>query len=99
MATPTGRPNGRAYLLEGGAGPLFQRSVELEDGVSFHRPPRALVCLGWEGKGPLMEQVLCEFCRSARAVAVFRQRDLLHGVTSDQFTVVRCELCAFLYLN
>lgn len=46
-----------------------------------------------------MEYVVCEFCRSDQAYVVFRQRDLLHGVTSDQFTVVRCKPCNFLYLN
>ena len=46
-----------------------------------------------------MEHVACEFCGSDQARVAFRQRDLLHGVTSDEFTIVRCRSCDFLYLN
>lgn len=46
-----------------------------------------------------MEQVVCEFCGSDQAEVVFRQQDLLHRVSDEEFTVVRCERCDFLYLN
>ncbi len=46
-----------------------------------------------------MEQVVCEFCGSDQAKVAFRQRDLLHGVTNDEFTVVQCRSCGFFYLN
>jgi SAM-dependent methyltransferase len=46
-----------------------------------------------------MEVVTCELCRSDHARIFLRQRDLTHGVTDEEFTVVRCEMCGFLYMN
>ncbi len=46
-----------------------------------------------------MEAVACDLCGSHRAREVVRQRDLTHGGTDEEFTVVRCELCGLLYLN
>ena len=46
-----------------------------------------------------METVACEFCRSTRASVAFYQRDLLHRVSDEEFTIVRCEQCGVLYLN
>ncbi|MDE3242945.1 MAG: class I SAM-dependent methyltransferase [Nitrospirota bacterium] len=46
-----------------------------------------------------MENVVCEFCRTDQAEVVIRQRDLLHGISTDEFHIVRCIRCGFLYLN
>ncbi len=46
-----------------------------------------------------MEQVGCALCGSKEATVVCRQRDLLHRVTDEEFTIVRCDGCAFLFLN
>lgn len=46
-----------------------------------------------------MERVGCELCGSKEAVVVVRQKDLLHRVTDEEFTIVRCAACGLLYLN
>lgn len=46
-----------------------------------------------------MEAVRCEFCGNAQASVAFSQRDLLHRVSEDEFTIVRCDRCRFLYLS
>ncbi len=46
-----------------------------------------------------METIACGLCGSRRAREFVRQRDLTHGVTDEEFTIVRCEECGLLYLN
>lgn len=46
-----------------------------------------------------METVACELCGSDRPRVFLRQRDLTHGVSDEEFTVVRRGVCGFLYLN
>ena len=46
-----------------------------------------------------MEYTTCEVCRSDSARAVVHQCDLLHHVSADEFTIVKCEECGLLYLN
>lgn len=46
-----------------------------------------------------METVVCELCHSASSRVAVRQRDLAHGVSDEEFTVVRCQGCGLLYLN
>ncbi len=46
-----------------------------------------------------METVACELCGSDRSRVVLRQRDLIHAITSEEFTVVSCETCGLMYLN
>ncbi|MBI3808523.1 MAG: class I SAM-dependent methyltransferase [Nitrospirae bacterium] len=46
-----------------------------------------------------MEHVRCEICGSTQASVAFSQRDLLHRVSDEEFTIVRCQRCGFLYLN
>ena len=46
-----------------------------------------------------MESTNCELCGSSQADVVVRQKDLLHRVTDDTYTIVRCAACGFLYLN
>ena len=46
-----------------------------------------------------MEYPTCELCRSGSAHAILRQRDLLHHVSAEEFTIVKCEGCGLLYLN
>lgn len=46
-----------------------------------------------------METIACELCGSDRSRILLRQKDLLHGVSNAEFTVVRCEVCGLLYLN
>ncbi|MEW6544057.1 MAG: class I SAM-dependent methyltransferase [Nitrospirota bacterium] len=46
-----------------------------------------------------MEGVVCELCGADQASVAFRQKDLLHRVSDEEFTVVRCGQCGFLYLN
>jgi len=46
-----------------------------------------------------VETVACELCGSGRSYVVLRQRDLLLGVSNEEFTVVRCAVCGLRYLN
>lgn len=46
-----------------------------------------------------METVACEICGSDRSCVVLRQRELIHGLWNEEFTVVRCTVCDLLYLN
>lgn len=46
-----------------------------------------------------MEGVVCEFCQVDQAPVVVQQRDLLHGVSTQEFSIVQCQQCGFLYLN
>ena len=46
-----------------------------------------------------LETVTCDLCRSDKTEFVLRQRDLLHGVSSQEFDLVRCAGCGLLYLN
>jgi SAM-dependent methyltransferase len=48
---------------------------------------------------PPLETVACNLCEGRRSEQVLRQRDLLHGVSPDEFAVVRCLDCGLLYLN
>ncbi len=44
-----------------------------------------------------MEMVACSLCGSRRAQEVVRQRDVTHGISDEEFAVVRCEECGLLY--
>ncbi len=46
-----------------------------------------------------METVACHLCGSARSREEFHQRDLTHGVSGEEFCVVRCEDCDLRYVN
>ena len=46
-----------------------------------------------------MESVPCDLCQSENARVMLRQRDLLQGVTDEEFSVVRCQTCGLLYLD
>ena len=46
-----------------------------------------------------METVACDLCGSDRVQVVLRQRDLMFDESPEEFTVVRCTVCALLYLN
>jgi glycosyltransferase involved in cell wall biosynthesis/SAM-dependent methyltransferase len=46
-----------------------------------------------------MEYVACELCGSGRVRVSFQQRDLTHGVSKEEFTVMKCTECGLLYLN
>lgn len=46
-----------------------------------------------------MECVACELCGSNRSRPFLSQRDLTHGTTDEEFTVMLCEECGLLYLN
>jgi SAM-dependent methyltransferase len=46
-----------------------------------------------------METVSCDLCGSCRAREVLRQGDLLHEISREIFTVVRCMDCGLGYLN
>ncbi len=71
----------------------------MENGLADAHPPSAVLFLTGTGGANRVERVACELCGSKEAAVVFRQRDLLHRITNDEFTVVRCADCAFLYLN
>lgn len=46
-----------------------------------------------------METVACDLCQSDNAQIALRQRDLLLGVSDEEFSIVRCGTCGLLYLN
>jgi SAM-dependent methyltransferase len=46
-----------------------------------------------------MQVVACELCGSRGAHEFFRQRDLTHRISDEEFIVVRCDGCGLLYLN
>ena len=46
-----------------------------------------------------MEAPACELCGSPRSEVVVRQKDLLHQVTDEIYSIVRCVSCGFLYLS
>ncbi len=46
-----------------------------------------------------LETVVCDLFGEKRSEVVVRQRDLLHHVSPDEFSVVRCLNCGLLYLN
>jgi len=46
-----------------------------------------------------VEQVSCELCGERQAEIAIVQRDLLHRVSDEEFTIVRCQRCGLLYLN
>lgn len=46
-----------------------------------------------------LETVACDLCGEKRSEVAVRQRDLLHHVTPDEFSVVRCLGCGLVYLN
>ena len=46
-----------------------------------------------------MEAVACNLCGSDQYHIDFYQRDLSHGTSDQEFSVVRCEHCHLLYLN
>jgi SAM-dependent methyltransferase len=46
-----------------------------------------------------VETVACEFCGSKAGSIALRQCDLLHHVSDEEFTIVRCGQCGVLYLN
>jgi SAM-dependent methyltransferase len=46
-----------------------------------------------------MEHVACDFCGETGTSAVTRQTDILHRVTDEIFTIVRCSGCGLQYLN
>lgn len=46
-----------------------------------------------------MEAVACNLCGSDQNHIAFYQRDLSHGTSDQEFSVVRCERCQLLYLN
>src|SRR4029079_4301230 len=48
---------------------------------------------------PDMEMVVCDLCQSDQSDVIARQRDLLLAVTNDEFTIVRCRQCVFIYLT
>ncbi|TAJ30812.1 MAG: class I SAM-dependent methyltransferase [Nitrospirae bacterium] len=49
--------------------------------------------------GTVVEDVRCGLCGNAQASVVCSQRDLLHRVSDEEFTIVRCQRCGLLYLN
>ena len=51
------------------------------------------------GDAASLETVACDLCGEKRSEVVVRQRDLLHHVTPDEFSVVKCVNCGLLYLN
>ncbi|MCI0427653.1 MAG: class I SAM-dependent methyltransferase [Nitrospiraceae bacterium] len=46
-----------------------------------------------------METIPCDLCHSKRSELVLQQRDLLLGVTDEEFRIVRCCECGLVYLN
>ncbi len=46
-----------------------------------------------------METVVCGLCGCDYAQVVLRQQDLLHRVSTEEFTIVRCSGCSLCYLN
>jgi SAM-dependent methyltransferase len=46
-----------------------------------------------------METPVCELCGASSSETVVRQKDLLHRVTDEPYSIVRCEACGFLYLS
>ena len=46
-----------------------------------------------------MENVACDFCGGTHAVEVTRQTDILHRVTDEIFTLVRCSGCGLQFEN
>jgi SAM-dependent methyltransferase len=46
-----------------------------------------------------MEHVACDYCGDSNAVEVTRQTDILHRVTDEVFTIVRCAGCGLQFLN
>lgn len=46
-----------------------------------------------------LEVVNCDFCGSDRYRKVCEQTDIIHGVTDQVFTVVKCENCGLHYTN
>ena len=46
-----------------------------------------------------METIACSLCGADHARVVLQQRDLTHGISNEEFTVVRCAGCGLLYLN
>ena len=46
-----------------------------------------------------MESVACDFCGETGAIEVARQTDILHRVTDEVFTIVRCSGCGLQFLN
>ena len=46
-----------------------------------------------------MVAVPCALCGSDRSNVFFRQKDLTHRLTDEEFTIVRCTGCGFLFLN
>ena len=46
-----------------------------------------------------MEWVVCDLCGLDNGKKVVEQSDILHGVTDERFTVVRCEGCGLHYTN
>ena len=51
------------------------------------------------GDAASLETVACDLCGEKDSEVVVRQRDLLHHVSPDEFSVVRCLNCGLLYLN
>lgn len=46
-----------------------------------------------------MESPVCELCGSPNAEVVVRQKDLLHHITDELYSIVRCVSCGFMYLS
>lgn len=46
-----------------------------------------------------MESPVCELCGSPNAEVIVRQKDLLHHITDELYSIVRCVSCRFMYLS
>ena len=46
----------------------------------------------------MLENIECDLCGSANKKFLFKQKDIIHNVTSEEFSLVRCNECDLCYL-